>query len=134
MRKNLGHNLLMENLTKSKIFFLKQGFKLNSKFPTSDRAASFIAGNNKIDLMLFEKPIFERVSKNEITETTIETEAFFSISTENNEEVNEMSTQSLNLGDKVFANSKVNDGWIYECGFWIENLEIRLYNKAKEGS
>lgn len=131
MRKNLSNNFLMENLTNSKIFFLKQGFKLNPKFPISDKAASFIAGNNKIDLMLFEKSAFKRVSQNNISNTIAITERLFSISAENNEEVDVMSANEVEAECKVFSKLGSKDGWVYVSGFWIENLEVRLYNRSK---
>jgi len=63
MEKSLWINLPVKNLIKSKEFFLEIGFKENPEFPGNDNAASFLVGDNKVGLMLFDESTFKGFRK-----------------------------------------------------------------------
>ncbi|MEP7196510.1 MAG: VOC family protein [Saprospiraceae bacterium] len=117
MEKNLWLNLPVKNLSKSKAFFLELGFKLNPEFGNADNCASFIVGDNKVGLMLFEEPTFKGFSQNEIANTSKGTEVLFSIGAENHKEVDDMAAKAVKAGGKVFTEPAAKDGWMYGCGF-----------------
>lgn len=116
MENNLWINLTVKDINKSKAFFTEIGFKLNQKFSTKD-VATFIVGDNQVVLMLFEERGFKGFSEGEIVDKSKGTEVLFSITAENNKEVDDMAAKALKAGGTVFTKPVKKDGWLYGCGF-----------------
>jgi len=117
MTKSLWINLPVKDVSKSKEFFIKFGFKLNLKFGSREDSACFMIGDDNFIVMLFEEPLFEGFIATNIADPKLGTEVLFSIDAESVEEVNEMAKKAVDAGGTLYAEPGFKDGWMYGCGF-----------------
>lgn len=117
MTKKIWINLPVKDINKSKDFFTKIGFTLNTGPGNTDKSASLLVGEQKIVVMLFENSVFKGFTGHEITDTKESTEVLFSIDAESRTEVDEMADKALKAGGTVFGKPTEIQGWMYGCGF-----------------
>jgi predicted lactoylglutathione lyase len=117
MTKELWINLPVKDVKKSKEFFTKIGFALNTRFPESEQSASLFVGSKNIVIMLFAESVFQGFTQNKVTNTKDSTEVLFSIDAESREEVDELAEKAKAAGGTMYAEPGENQGWMYGCGF-----------------
>jgi uncharacterized protein len=118
MTKELWLNLPVKDLSKSKAFFTKLGFKFNEKFGgNTDESACLVIGNKNIVVMLFVESTFRNFTSNEIADTKLGTEVLISIDSETREGVEEMARRAEQAGGVVYSKAEEIEGWMYGCGF-----------------
>ncbi len=117
MMKEFWINLPVKDISKSKQFFTKLGFRFNPQFSDSDEAACLVLGEKDVTVMLFKEAAFEGFTGNSINDTKSGTEVLFSIDAQSREEVDEMLKKAIEAGGIVFGEPENKDGWMYGCGF-----------------
>ncbi|SER16717.1 VOC family protein [Pedobacter rhizosphaerae] len=117
MTKSIWLNLPVKDISKSKTFFSKLGFKLNLEYGSRPDSASFFIGDNNFVLMLFEQQLYESFVGAKLSNERSGTEVLFSIDAESVEEVDEMAQKVLEAGGTLYAEPGFKDGWMYGCGF-----------------
>jgi predicted lactoylglutathione lyase len=117
MTKELWINLPVKDVKKSREFFTKIGFSINTTFPETEQSSSVFAGNKKIVIMLFIESIFEGFSQNKLPDTKQSTEVLFSLDAESKEEVNTLADKVKNAGGILYAKPAESQGWMYGFGF-----------------
>ena len=115
MTKEIWINLPVKDLNKSKEFFTKLGFSLNSQHSSAE-SVSFFIGDKKVVLMLFTESSFKYFTGSNIADTKQGAEVLFSIDAESKEEVNEMAKKAREAGGTVYEEPS-GEGWMYGCGF-----------------
>jgi len=126
MTKDIWINLPVKDVTKSKEFFEKIGFTLNSKYGNGPDSASFLIGDKSFVMMLFKDTVFEKFTGNKIPNTEQTTEVLFSISAETREETDELANKVKNAGGIIFSEPAENQGWMY--GFGFSDLDGHRWN------
>lgn len=117
MTKSLWINLPVKDVSKSKEFFIKIGFTLNTQYGTNDDSASFVVGENGLIIMLFKKALYESFAGATVPATLSGAEVLFSIDAESPEEVNELAKKVVEAGGQIYGEPGYKDGWMYGCGF-----------------
>jgi uncharacterized protein len=117
MTKQLWINLPVKDIRRSKEFFTGIGFSPNDQYGNSDNSASFLIGEKRIVLMLFDESSFRGFTQNAIADTRQASEVLFSLDAESRDEVDEMARKAEEAGGTVFAVPGENQGWMYGCGF-----------------
>jgi hypothetical protein len=117
MTKELWINLPVKDVNKSREFFTKLGFTLNSHYGNSAESASFFVGSKNIVVMLFAEAAFKGFTRNELADPQKGTEVLFSIDAESRAEVDELAQKAAQAGGTVFSAPAEHQGWMYGCGF-----------------
>lgn len=117
MIKQIWLNIPVKDVTRSREFFTKIGFKLNTQYGNGDHSASFLVGENNVVLMLFPESTFKGFTGNEIADTKQGTEVLFSIDAESPEELNEITSKAEAAGGTIYGKPGWRDGWMYGSGF-----------------
>jgi predicted lactoylglutathione lyase len=89
-------NLPVRDLSRSMQFFKKLGFDFDPRF-TDEKAACMIVGNDSF-VMLLTEPFFKTFTKNEICNTSRETEGLFALSCERRAEVDRLVEKAFQSG------------------------------------
>lgn len=117
MPKDVWINLPVGDVERSRSFFLKVGFALNSQHENGSDAASLMLGEKGIILMLFPEATFSGFSGQRCADTRAGTEVLFSIGVERREEVDEIVSRVVEAGGSIFSEPKEIHGWMYGAGF-----------------
>ncbi|WP_316829210.1 VOC family protein [Pedobacter aquatilis] len=117
MTKSLWINLPVNDVNKSKDFFTKIGFTLNTQYGSNNDSASFLVGDSKLVIMLFKKALYESFAGDKVATPITGTEVLFSIDAESPEEVDELARKVVAAGGKLYGEPGYKDGWMYGCGF-----------------
>lgn len=117
MTKEIWINLPVKNINKSKEFFSKLGFSLNSQYNNTEESACLVIGEKNLIVMLFIETTFQSFTGNKISDSKLGTEVLFSIGAESRDEVDEMAENVVKAGGKIYAEAGDTDGWMYGCGF-----------------
>ncbi len=62
MTKQFWINLPVKNITKSKAFFTKLGFKFNTQQGNTENSACLLIGEKEVVVMLFDEPTYKSFS------------------------------------------------------------------------
>jgi uncharacterized protein len=133
MSKKIFINLPVKDLDKSKEFFIKLGFKINSQF--TDQNAACVVFSDNIYAMLLVKDFFTRFTKKKIINAHTSTEVLLSLSAESKEEVDKLANAAVKSGGKInrpaedmgfmYGQSFQDlDGHIWEV-FWMDKNHIQ---------
>jgi predicted lactoylglutathione lyase len=117
MTKELWINLPVKDVKKSREFFTRIGFTLNTHFPESDQSASLFVGSKNIVIMLFTESVFQGFTQNKTSDAQQSTEVLFSFDAESREEVDELAKKVIQAGGILYAKPGENQGWMYGFGF-----------------
>ena len=117
MVKDFWLNLPVKNISKSKEFFTHLGFKINTNYGNTENSLSFIIGDQKVILMLFDEPTFKGFINSEIANAHQSAEILLSIDAQSKEEVDEMAKKAIEAGGKSNHVPTEMDGWMYGCIF-----------------
>jgi len=128
MVKEIWINLPVKDVEKSKEFFTKIGFSLNTQHMDSDESACLLVGDKNIPVLLFEENVFKGYTKNELTDTNQSTEVLISFSAESREEVDETARKVFDAGGAVFSEPSEIQGWMY--GFAFADLDGHRWNRV----
>jgi uncharacterized protein len=117
MIKEFWINLPVKDVSKSKEFFTKIGFSINTQYGNNGNSASLLVGKKNVVVMLFNEPTFKGFINNEVANAKQATEVLLSIDVESKEAVDEMVKKAVDAGGK--SNHKPNEmtGWMYGCVF-----------------
>lgn len=116
MENEFWLNLSSKDLQKSREFFTKLGFTMNTKFSGSDMVSMFI-GNKKTVLNLFPEKMLQGFMNQPVTDASKSNEIIFSIGAATPGEVDELARKAVEAGANLFAKPGYKDGWMYGCGF-----------------
>ena len=108
-------NLPVHDLERSKNFFAKLGFTFNPQF-TDDKAACMIVSPEAY-VMLLREPFFRTFTRNDICDTTRQTEGLFALSCESRSEVDEMVHTAVANGGRR-AMDPMDHGSMYGWSFY----------------
>ena len=117
MIKSLWINLPVKDISRSKDFFSKLGFKLNVEYGVRNDSASFLVGEGNFILMLFEKSLYEGFAGVTVNDKQTGSEVLFSFDAESPEEVDELAAKVIAAGGTIYGEPAYKDGWMYGCGF-----------------
>jgi len=117
MTKELWINLPVKDVDKSREFFVKLGFSLNTHYGNSETSASLFVGAKQIVLMLFTESAFSGFTKHAVADARQASEVLFSIDAESRQEVDEIARKAAAAGGTVFSEPAEHQGWRYGCGF-----------------
>jgi uncharacterized protein len=107
-------NLPVKDLSRTVEFFNRLGFTFNPQF-TDENATCMIINDNIFVMLLVEK-FFKTFTKNEICDTTKNTEVIIALSTESREKVDEMMQNVFEAGGKE-SREPQDHGWMYGRSF-----------------
>jgi predicted lactoylglutathione lyase len=135
MTKQIWLNLPVNNVEKSKKFFINIGFSFNEEY-CNVQSACMLVGEKNFVVMLFERSMFATFVQNAIVDTQLHAEMLISIDAESRNEVEELAQKVEEAGGVLFAKPAENQGWMYGCGFsdldghrW--NILFMDYDKLK---
>ncbi len=117
MIKQLWINLPVKDINISKKFFTAIGFELNTRHDPGPDAASFLVGNDKYVLMLFNEKTYAQVAQHAVSDTSKGSEVMLSFDAESRAEVDEMARMVKEAGGDLFAPPTEIQGWMYGCAF-----------------
>ena len=117
MTKSIWINLPVKNVSKSKDFFTKLGFTLNTQYGVREDSASFFVGSDHFVMMLFEKSLYEGFAGTTIADERSGGEVLFSFDAESPEEVDDLAKKIVEAGGTLYGEPGYKDGWMYGCGF-----------------
>lgn len=117
MTNELWINLPVEDVNKSKAFYLALGFSDNPRGPDSEQMASVVVGKQKVVLMLVSKSHFRDFTGHKVADASEAGEVLISIDAESREEVDELVRKAENAGGSVYGKASESDGWMYGAGF-----------------
>ena len=117
MTKQLWINLPVKDVAKSKEFFSKIGFTLNTEHGDTDSSACFLIGEKNIVLMLFLEETFKGFTRIGIPDAKTSAQVLFSLDAESREEVDEFAKKAGEAGANVFCEPEESQGWMYGFGF-----------------
>lgn len=98
MNIKLFVNIPVKDLAATKDFFAKLGFGFNPQFTNDDAACLVLGGDNYF--MLLKEEFFKNFTKKPIADSSIGTEAIFSIMVESREKVDELADKAMAAGAK----------------------------------
>jgi uncharacterized protein len=107
-------NLPVKDLNKTVEFFTKLGFKFNPQF-TDDNATCMIIGDDIFVMLLVEK-FFKTFTKNEICDTSKNTEVLLALSADSREKVDQMIKNAIESGGSE-SREPQDHGWMYGRSF-----------------
>lgn len=96
MGTNIFINLPVKDIARSVTFFSQLGYHFNPKFSDKNAKCLIIAEN--IFVMLLEESFFKTFTRKEITDTSKNTEAIFSISAGSREKVDDLMNRTIAAG------------------------------------
>jgi uncharacterized protein len=108
-------NLPVRDLKKSMTFFSKLGFEFNPKF-TDEKAACMVISPDAF-VMLLSEPFFKTFTKQEICDTSRQTEGLFAISCASRSEVDEIVKKAIDAGGRK-AMDPMDQGFMYGWSFY----------------
>jgi uncharacterized protein len=108
-------NLAVRDLQKSMAFFSTLGFTFNPKF-TDDNAACMIISEEAY-VMLLTEPFFKGFTKQEICDTSRQTEALVALSCRSRAEVDDLVTRAIAAGGR-HAMDPQDHGFMYGSSFY----------------
>jgi hypothetical protein len=108
-------NLAVRDLKKSMEFFTKLGFEFNPQF-TDEKAACMVISEEAF-VMLLREPFFKTFTKQELCDTTKQTEGLFALSCESRTEVDEIVKKAIAAGGK-HAMDPMDQGFMYGWSFY----------------
>jgi predicted lactoylglutathione lyase len=117
MTRSIWINLPVKDIGKSKAFFSKIGFTLNTSYGIREDSASFLIGEDKLVMMLFEKSVYEGFAGVDLPEPLSGSEVLFSLDAASPEEVDEIAKNVVEAGGTIYGEPGYKDGWMYGCGF-----------------
>jgi predicted lactoylglutathione lyase len=117
MSKQFWINLPVKDVSRSKEFFGKLGFRFNPQYPDSPNAASLLLGDHNVVVMLFDEPTFQSYTNSEITNTHQSSEVLLSIDADSKEEVDELVRKAVDAGGTSSHQPSEMTGWMYGCVF-----------------
>ena len=103
MQTKIFVNLPVRNLDKAVEFFTKLGFKFNPQF-TDQNAACMIIGVDIFMMLLVEK-FFKTFTKNEVCDTSKNTEVLLALYADSREKVDQMIKKAIEANGKSTRNS-----------------------------
>lgn len=115
-------NLPVKDVSKSKTFFTKLGFKIDPQF--TDAKAACIVISDSIFAMILDRKFFSTFTKKEICNSTKHTEAIIALRAENREAVDAMAHAAVAAGGKIHREAE-DHGWMY--GHSFEDLDGHLW-------
>ena len=107
-------NLPVRNLDKAVEFFTKLGFGFNPQF-TDQNAGCMIIGDDIFVMLLAEK-FFKTFTKNEICDTSKNTEVLLALSADGRERVDHMIKKAVESGGSE-SREPQDHGWMYGSSF-----------------
>jgi uncharacterized protein len=113
--RKLFVNLSVRDLKRSTEFFSKLGFEFNRQF-TDDKAACMVVSQEAF-VMLLTEPFFKSFTKNEICNTSAQTEGLFALSCSSRDEVNDLVKRAIESGGKR-AMDPQDHGFMYGWSFY----------------
>ncbi len=128
MAKELWINLPVKDVGKSKEFFTKIGFSLNTEHGDNDEMACMQLGEKKSNVLLFAENKFKDFTKNGLTDTGKSTETLISFDAENREEIDETARKVFDAGGVIFSEPAEIEGWMY--GFAFADLDGHRWNQV----
>jgi uncharacterized protein len=128
MIKEIWINLPVKDVAKSREFFTRIGFSLNTEHGNNDEMACLEVGEKKTVVMLFAENTFKGFTKNELANTKLATEVLFSFGAESIEEVDETARKVFDAGGRIFSEPAEMNGWMY--GFAFEDLDGHRWNQV----
>jgi uncharacterized protein len=108
-------NLPVRDLQRSMAFFSGLGFEFNSKF-TDEKAACMVI-NQDAYVMLLSEPFFKTFSKNEICDTSVQTEGLYGVSCASRAEVDDLVDKAIATGGAQAADPQ-DHGFMYSRSFY----------------
>ena len=108
-------NLAVRNLPKSMDFFKALGFAFNPKF-TDENGACMVVSDEAY-VMLLGEPFFKGFTKNELCNTSKQTETLVALSCASKGEVDELVRKAIAAGGK-HAMDKQDHGFMYGWSFY----------------
>lgn len=126
MIKDIWLNFPAKDLTKTKEFFEKIGFKLNGQ-QTNDQMVCFTVGAKGTTVLFFPEDTLKGFMKNEISDTSKGSEVMISFDAESREEVDETARKVFEAGGTIVAEPSEIQGWMY--GFAFADLDGHRWNQ-----
>ncbi len=117
MTRSIWINLPVKDVSQSSAFFTKIGFTLNPSYGIREESASFLIGDDKLVIMLFEKSFYEGFAGVDLPENLTGSEVLFSLDAASPEEVDEIAKNVVEAGGTIYGAPGYKDGWMYGCGF-----------------
>lgn len=114
MTQSIFINLPVENVSRSRGFFVGLGFGINEEFCNEEAACVVVAEN--ILVMLLAKPFFARFTDRPIADPRTTTEVLNCLSCESRERVDELVALASQHGGRVYREAK-DHGFMYGHGF-----------------
>src|SRR5262245_17780365 len=108
-------NLAVRDLKKSMAFFTALGFEFNPNF-TDEKAACMVV-NDDAFVMLLTEPFFRTFTKQELCDTTKQTEGLFALSCDSRGEVDAMVKKAVAAGG-THAVDPQDQGFMYGSSFY----------------
>ena len=125
MIKDIWVNFSSKDLTKTKEFFEKIGFKLDEK--SNDQMVGFKVGAKETTILFFPEETLKGFMKNEISDTSKGSEIMISFDAESRDEVDETARKVFDAGGKIIAEPSEIQGWMY--GFAFADLDGHRWNQ-----
>ena len=117
MTRSIWINLPVKEISRSTAFFTKIGFTLNTNYGVRNESASFLVGDDKLVIMLFEKSFYEGFAGVDLADKLSGSEVLFSLDAASPEEVDEIAKNVVEAGGTIYGEPGYKDGWMYGCGF-----------------
>lgn len=115
-------NLPVNDLEKSKAFFVALGFTINPQF--TDSSAACVVISDTIYAMLLTHETAKRFTKKEIVDAKKSTEVLIALSAESREKVDEMAARAVQAGGNI-QRPPEDHGWMYSQS--IEDLDGHIW-------
>ena len=128
MAKELWINLPVKDVEKSKDFFTKIGFSLNTEHGDNNEMACVQLGEKQFNVLLFAEKSFRDFTKNDLTDTSKSTETLISFDAESRAEVDETASKVFEAGGTIFSEPGEIEGWMY--GFAFCDLDGHRWNQV----
>lgn len=116
MAKQYWINLPVKDLARSKEFFSRLGFALNTKYESPEFTAVSVEERSMV-VMLFERSAFERVARGSGWDPGRGAEVLISFDANSREEVDRIAKRAAEAGGAVFSQPAEIMGWMYGCAF-----------------
>ena len=110
-------NLPVEDVQKSKSFFLSLGLSFQEDQSQGPNSALMLVGSKPVIVMLFQQEIFKNFIGGAISNLHLGNEILISIDAPNRETVVAQAQKARALGGTVFGEPSEIDGWMFGCGF-----------------
>ena len=108
-------NLPVSDLDRARRFFGRLGFSFDPRF-TDEKAACMVVSQDAF-VMLLSEPFFKTFTKQNICDTSRQTEALFALSCASRAEVDEMVRKAIDAGGRK-AMDPMDQGFMYGSSFY----------------